>query len=521
MAIDFLRSRWLIGVLAAASILCGSAWYQALTIPAYYSADEPGHVGYVLKVQEGNFVPRLSDEIDARHGGAALQARVRAMAPDRRQLYVAKSPPWPYLLAAPPAALTRALGVTGGPLFGLRLVNLMAATGAVVCTYVLGRELSGGDRRVGLVAAGILGALPHTSFVTALGMIDGIALLAGTATLASLARVCRRGPSRRAVVVLGLAAAAGAAVRSMTLVPCAVAGAIGLAVVLWRRTVNWWQSALFLLVPALLTSGWYYLLNRARYDDATGTKFLVEAHDRSSSGPLLDVLFDRDMWSTMVRAVVLRRGSAPLRPEPGWWLIAMWVALGAGLVGTVLVILRGIRTSRQRPLATRGRVSRERGAEPPSAVAWVAMAVMVAANVLIVAAHVSNGGNPQTRYLIPSLPIACVMVALAAVRLASRWAGIALIVVAGLLQVSQLRPLARHLAAEVPPGVDAATLGPDWLRFAGLIIAGIGGVIVCLVVAGPKPWLRRGIAPDPGPTRDQAATTEPGTQVTSRNEILR
>ena len=64
-------------------------------------------------------------------------------------MYVAKSPPWPYVLAAGPAALSRALGLPGGALFGLRVTNLLGAAVAVAATYALGRELSGGDRGSG------------------------------------------------------------------------------------------------------------------------------------------------------------------------------------------------------------------------------------------------------------------------------------------------------------------------------------------------------------------------------------
>jgi len=52
------------------------------------------------------------------------------------------------------AAATRALGIPGGPLLGLRLLNIAAACAAVALSYLLGRDLAGGDRTIGLVTAG-------------------------------------------------------------------------------------------------------------------------------------------------------------------------------------------------------------------------------------------------------------------------------------------------------------------------------------------------------------------------------
>ena len=474
-------ARWpLLGVVAAILVLVGGSWYQAVVTPAYFSSDEPGHVGYVLAVQDGDLLPEIDDDIPLDGGGPELEARLANTSESRAHNYVAKSPPWPYVLAAGPAALSRALGLPGGALFGLRVTNLLGAAVAVAATYALGRELSGGDTRVGLVAAGTLAVLPYVGFDVALGMIDGIALAATTVTLAILARICRQGPERATVIALGLAAAAGAGIRAMSLVECAVACAIALGVVLWRRTVPVVWAALWLAVPAALTSGWYYVLNRVRYGDVTATE-LPRVHPRQAAGRLAGGRRSRTtgMWRAMVRVLVLRRGNTAVRVEPQWWLSVLGILLAIGLVGTVLLVGAGIVRSR-RPRTDPPTPSSDR--EPPSALAWAAMAVFVLVNVGLVAEHVSNGGSPQIRYLMPSLPIVVVMVGQVAVRATRgpasrsswRWPR---------SRCCSCSRLEDSFAERLPPGMDPGPIGPGWASGAGLVLAVVAGLTLVAVLA--------------------------------------
>ena len=479
-------ARWpLVGLIAAVLVLVGGAWYQAVVTPAYYSADEPGHVGYVLAIQGGDPLPEIDDEIPLDGGGPEIAARLAATSESRRQMYVAKSPPWPYAIAALPAAVSRGLGLPGGALFGLRFTNLLGGAIAVVATYALGRELSGGDRRVGLVAAGTLAALPYLGFDVALGMIDGIALAATTVTLAILARICRRGPERAAIIALGLAAAAGTGIRAMSMVECAAACAVALGIVLWRRTVPVVWATLWLAVPAALTSGWYYVLNRVRYGDVTATDYLVSIHDRRPAGSLFDVLTDDRMWRAMTRVLVLRRGNTAVRVEPQWWLSVLGVVLGAGLAGTLLLVGLGVIRSRRGGTGRPVLPALDPTGEPPSALAWAAMAGFVVVNVGLVAEHVSNGGSPQIRYLMPSLPIVVTMVGLVAVRV-SRWIGIGLIVAVAVVQALQLHPLRDSFASRLPAGMDAAPIGPSWVSGAGLAVAVLAGIVLVVVLASGR-----------------------------------
>jgi hypothetical protein len=101
------------------------------------------------------------------------------------------------------------------------------------------------------------------------------------------------------------------------------------------------------------------------------------------------------------------------------------------------------------------------------------MTVFVLVNVGLVA---------QIRYLMPSLPIVVVMVGQVAVR-ATRWAGIALIVLVGTVQALQLRPLEDSFAARLPAGMDPGSVGPGWASGAGLVLAVVAGLVLVAVLA--------------------------------------
>ena len=477
-------ARWpLLGVVAAILVLVGGSWYQAVVTPAYFSVDEPGHVGYVLAVQDGDLLPEIDDEIPLDGGGPELEARLAATSESRRHMYVAKSPPWPYVLAAGPAALSRAVGLPGGALFGLRVTNLLGGAVAVAATYALGRELSGGDTRVGLVAAGTLAALPYVGFDVALGMIDGIALAATTVTLAILARLCRQGPERATVIALGLAAAAGAGIRAMSLVECAVACAIALGVVLWRRTVPVVWAALWLAVPAALDLRLVLRAEPRALRRRDGHR-LPRVHPRPPAGRLARWTSSptagcggRWCASSCCGAATPRCGSSPSGGSPcsascwpsGWW--APWcssarASRGPGAPGRIRPPRRRI-GSRRPPSG-----GRPWPCSSSSTSGWWPSTCRTA-------------DRPRIRYLMPSVPIVVVMVGQVAVR-ATRWAGIALIVLVATVQALQLHPLEDSFAARLPPGMDPGPIGPGWVSGAGLVLAVVAGLALVAVLASGR-----------------------------------
>lgn len=474
--------RALLGVVGAVLLLAGGSWYQALITPPYRFIDEQAHVGYVLELQAGR-LPTVDTPIRADAGGAALRERLAAEPERRRDVWVANNPPLTYAIAALPGWATSALGLAGGPLLGLRLVNVAAVAAAVALSYLLGRDLGGGDRTVGLTTAGLVAALPHLGFVAALGFNDGTSLLATTGVLLALARLAGAGAravdGTRAARDLGLWCAAAALCRPMALVVAVAAGIVGAGVVWWRRSAPLPIALAWLAGPTALLAGWWYALNWSRYGDPTGSDALFEKFGRQPSGTLWDALTLRGAWESAFRTIATRRLEAPLPGDPyGWYQLALGIVV-VGVVGAAVLIVRSA-------VRHRGGRSAAVGGPPvlPGA-AWAATAVVALVPVLLTAQHRAGGGTAHPRYLFPMVPVVAAAVALAAVRLLTRWGAAALVGLVAAASWRQTRASADWLAANPsgPPGSELVTAyGSEVVRGSGLVLAALGLAVLLVAI---------------------------------------
>ncbi len=475
-----------IGVLGAVLLLAGGSLYQALVTPPYRFIDEQAHAGYVLAVQEGR-LPTIDTPIDQEAGGPALRTRLANEPARRRDIWVANNPPLTYALAAGPAAATRALGLPGGPLLGLRLLNIAAVAGAVVLSYLLGRDLAGGDRTVGLVTAGIVAATPHLGFVASLGFNDGVAILTTTAVLLGLARVAGARPAslraEGAVRWLGVWCLLAALARPMALVVAIVAAALGFVVIWWRRAAPLTWSLAWLAGPTVSGAGWFYVLNIVRYGDPTGSQALFDKFLRTPSGTLWSSLTQRSVWESAVRTIWTRRLQAPLPGDPyGWYVAALWIMV-AGIVGAGVLVAWSALRNRKGSATSIGRLP---SPVPLPGTAWLAVAAVSLVPLLLTAQHRSGGGSPYPRYLLPMLPVIAAAIALTAVRVGTRWLGAALVALLAAVTFRQTRASATWLATNPtgPPGSELVTAyGTELIRGAGLVVAAIGLVLVLVTIA--------------------------------------
>jgi hypothetical protein len=494
----------LVGVVGAIAVLVGAGWYQALVTPPYRFIDEQAHVGYVLAIQRGQ-LPEIDTPIDGARGGEALRERLATEPPRRRDVWVANNPPLTYLVAAAPAAATRALGLPGGPLLGLRLVNLAAAAMAVGLSYLLARDLSGGDQAVGLVAAGLVAAVPHLGFVASLAFNDGMALLATTGVLWALTRVAGAGgvPGRRAVVELGLWCALAAATRPMALVVAVVAGALGFAVAMARRRASLGWTATWLVLPTLVGTGWFYALNVSRYGDPTGSEALFDKFGRTPTGSLGEILTTGGIWDTVARTVTTRRLAQPLPTDARWWYQAALVSIALALGGAVVVLGREVWARR----SGRG------DAVALPLTAWACVAVVAMVPVLLTAQHRSGGGASHPRYVLALVPVVAAAVALGVLWWVGRWAGLALVAAVTALTVHQSR-LAATWLAENPTGPAGSELvrstGTSLVRGAGLALT-VAGVVVLAAAVLVAPRRQDPRRTQPAGYRGSGAPTTPPT----------
>lgn len=515
---DRTRLGWWLGLIGVTFLIGGSGWYQVWQGPPYRYVDEQAHAGYVLELQDGR-LPTIDTPTDADHGGIALQQRLAREKPPRRDVWVANNPPLPYVMAMGPAAISRALGLPGGPLVGLRLVNLACTALAVLVVARLGAALAGGDRRVGLLAAGILAATPHLGFIAGLGFTDGLGLLASVLILDALVAICRFEPTRRRVALLGVWCAIGAGVRPMTAILAAAAAAMALGVVvlrtpavarrLQRRGADgrrggrsgqdhtyprggfaspvW--SAVVLAVPAAVLSGWWYLRNVHLYGDATGSDRLFEKFARVPRKGALDVIHFPSVWREPLRTLFVRRLENQLPTDfHGWWPLVKWGVIAALVAGAAMVAVDQVRA--------RG------GDAPPrtSAQAWVAAYATVAVVVGLVAQHWSGGGAAHARYAFPALAVICVAGAVVLGRVAVPWPGLVLVVALLAIQVTQTRRATDYLTTHKTGPLDSqltASIGPEWWRLLGLgaMAVGLASFAAGLLLLARR---TRAAVPEPG-----------------------
>ncbi len=487
------RRATIVGLAGAVAILAGGAWYQALTTPPYLVTDEHAHAGYVLAVQGGD-LPTIDTPIDGRHGGEALRDRLEIEPERRREVWVANNPPLVYFVAAGPAAATRALGLPGGPLLGLRLLNAAATAGAVALTFRLARRLAGDDPLVGLVAAGLLAALPHLGYIASLGLTDGPALLATTGVLAALAKVAIGPADRWSVASLGLWCAAAAAVRPMSLVFAMAGGLAGLAIVAYRRERPLAPEVGWLVLPTVISSGWAYALNVVRYGDPTASSALFEKFQREPNGSIWSNLGLWRMWTNHYRTMVTRRIQEPLATDPLDWGRA---ASAISLLATAVVVGLLVRAVIRRPRHERH--GRALGSGLPSAagslplLAWAVTGAVSLVPYVLLAQHRSGGGGPHPRYLFGWLPFAATVVALGVVRVAGRWGGAVVIALLAALTVRQGGELNRWVEANPTGPAGSQLVAPIAQGLAptlGLAAATVGfGLLAAALLAAP--WTYR------------------------------
>lgn len=301
-----------IGLLGAVLLLAGAAGYLALVSPPY-NTDEPAHVGYAVSLRHGQ-IPDLDSPVPTDGSPVRTAAMNRGGEYFRPNIHVARNPPHPYLASIPLAEVGRLVDVRDPDLFGMRALDILGAVTAVLVTFLLGRELGGGDAFVGVVAAGGIAAVSSLAVLSARAEIDGPALAATTGVTWAVARFARR-PGRGGALLVGVWCAAAASVRPMSLAYALVAGALAAAIGL--RAMGW-RSALPLGLrlggPAVAITGWFWVVNLLRYGDPTASMGVYELHDRTPgpgigellTGPrpsiepfgyLLTDVYDRTPWA--------------------------------------------------------------------------------------------------------------------------------------------------------------------------------------------------------------------------------
>jgi hypothetical protein len=465
------------GLAGALAFVAAVGGYLAM-IAGPYQQDESSHVGYVLSLRQAD-LPSIWTPVPTEGGGDHLRAALSRPWPfSVPDVHVANNPPFVYLASLPLVELGIRTHVTDAPLLALRLVDLAGAVAAVAVAYLLGRELSGGDRFAGCVTSGLLSSVIAISVLSSVANLDGPALAATTGVTWMTARFARTRALRDATL-LGLWCAGAAAVRPMSLVFAAVAGAMALLLGVRARGT----SALVPLVvrlagPTVLLTGWFYALNWHRYGNVTGAGAMIDRFGLGSGRSLFDLLTSADVsvepFAYLITEVYGRSPWWEYR-GPRHYLIAA-VAVGV-VIAAIVLAARSSRSPRPR-----------RDGAQLSLAAWVCSAVLALVPIVVTAQHAAGGGAAHARYLLPILPIVAAATALVATRI-NRWLAVVLVGAFAIAQITRIRAAGNvHDAALTLPQLRDPVVGQPFLALTvAVAIAGSVVLLGSLVRAANEP----------------------------------
>jgi hypothetical protein len=434
-----------IGAGGAVLLFIGIALAFALSQPPFAPPDETAHLAYAHHIADFE-LPRITDAADAPDSAVQWQAELESQPDDRyRSTWVANHPPAFYVLTAPLIWLSDATHRSDGGLLFLRLANITFAAVGVGLTYLLARDLSGGNRRIGAAAAAIAALVPQGHAIFSEGMNDGLAFAAGTAVAWAAVRCVGTGAgrcTRRNLALLGAASVMCAGARSATLLVAVVAVGWVAAIRFHRHGGSFMhrvRAAAFVglvgLGPAAVVFGWFYVRNWSLYGDFAGSDFLMDRFEREPRGSILEILSWGHMWSDLYHKLMSPSSTFGVPAPPGVNPLLLLAAVGV-LAAAVVGRTGDVTGSHSGPTIRR------------SALALCVTIVLVV--VVTVAQHVSNGGSRYARYLLPALGVGAALVAIGLDRLVRRALVAATIVL-----------MAWWALRNVPSGVDPTAVRRD------------------------------------------------------------
>jgi hypothetical protein len=461
----------ILGLTGIVIAFIGIAAMFAFEQAPFYDADEKAQLGYAHEIADLR-LPEIERQPDVPASATQWQVE-RSTARDSRYLgvWVANHPPLHYVAVAPLIWFSEITERADGGLLLMRLANIAFAATGVAFTYLLAKEVSGGERRVGLAAAAIVALVPQGHTYFSRGLNDGIAFAAGTALVWAGVRALRSPLERRNLALLGVTAAAAAGTRTATMLLAVVVVAVvsadrlvrppGTPAPVRRRAAA--VTAAVGIGPAVVLFGWFYLRIQRLYGDIGASSFLLDRFDRTGRGTIAHVLTQGRLWSHLYHRMI---STAPL--SWAWPRFVNLVAVVA-VIGLVVAIARPRMGTSRRAIA----------------LCLVAVAVIT----FTVAQHLSGGGSAYPRYFFPVLGVLSVLAAIGLDRLVP---GVLPALVVGAMAWWAIRQMPigvnpaitrrpRDGGAVPPPALRVLPVGEAWrMAAAGLIVLGT----VLVIAAG-------------------------------------
>ena len=459
--------RPLVALVAATAIL-GFAW--ALFMPGGQSPDEPSHIAYAQVLAERLDVPQ-PDEVSGRERGYSREQRLARDRSHQQWQYAepavksewdaaverrwrresaqlgagarsdgggpnsaAGNPPLYYAYEALPYYAAYA-GDFFDRLYAMRMWSALLLAAAVVATWLLAGELTGGDRLAQLIASAVVGLQPMASFISASINPD-----AGLIPLWALAfwlgvRVLRGRAGLRGAAALVAITAAALLVKASSL---ALLPAVAFALLVAARRALRARRVGSGRIGVLLTGG---ALALAAAVVATSGRIGTALNFRPK-----DIIgFVDYLWQAYLPNLPFQHPIPRLAAFEGYdiWIRTGWAAFGwleIQFPGPVYVLLALISVAVV--VAGAVAVARRRFPLDAAVLAFLALAAVTLVAVLHWAEFRQFADQRQSfiqgRYLLPLLPLGGVLTAAALANLRVRWRGVAAGAVLGGLLALQL-----------------------------------------------------------------------------------
>ena len=470
-----------VGLIGLALLFTGLSANLGARTPAYYNVDETAHVGYLASISRGH-LPEIEDRSTVPQPDPELASRLAAAPPTLKTIWVANHPPGAYLPAVPIVWLTNALGVHSAVPVALRIAGIAFGVAALGFAYLLGREVSDGDERAGLLAAALMGFVPHLAYVSGTGFTDSASLAGGLAVTWMAVRMIRLGFTRHRTYWL----AAFVAVAWSTRLTSAVLAVLTVAVLGLLAPRGRAKFLAIAILPAVAVAGWSYLRTQRLYGDPAASEYLLGRFDLQDPTSVPTVFTQGDRWDGIIQ------GLAFSAPPYRYALDYIWFRLlKVAVIGTVLTVVAApaVRWLRSDP---RPRLSWKRFDDRGTGKVGVCSAAVVGLSIVLpfvfMAQHMAGGGGEHSRYLLPIVPAITAIIARAVFSLprqAAKITSIVLVALGGILDVQVLRRYQLPQFYADPPKLWTDALLPSTVSTLAATFALVGFVLVMWAMSVP------------------------------------
>ncbi len=360
---------------AMAAFLILGVWFSFAS-KTYNAPDERMHHAYVVSVANGRLPMLTAAKIDQE----------------------AYHPPLYYLLLAPVERIARHLPERWEVLI-LRWETLILASLVIPLTWWLGKTLFPNHPLVSHVAPWFIALHPQFIYMSGVINNDTLATLFATIGFCSIARTLLSAPTKRSIVITGLAVL-GMFLTKASIWPIAAIVFLTAALSLRRQNI---PLALAMCVPLVAAVAWWFHRNVTLYGDLTSLRLQKELWYASAHRDFLTFHGIKSWFQTVYESAWARFGYFTIALGR-WWYRAGYLFGAFAVIGSVTFLTRAWRS-----LPTRQRR------------ALIILGIVAVVHVASIFFYSTIFYQAQGRFLLPLISLGAILTAIAVQRIPGRF----------------------------------------------------------------------------------------------------